>query len=241
MKNKNKIKSVGVVGKGNWGKKVIKTLKKYSSVKYIVGKNTNYKKCSTDIDWVFILTPNETHYNICKFFLKKRINVFCEKPLTSNLKQANRLYKLAKKNKVFLYVDDIELFKNKKIIFSSNNFIRREKKDKGSNYSLIERLFYHDAYLIYNKVKNRKIKIKKQNHSDLKFQLNFGHKIVNFFYSVKSKTRIHKINNINLLSFKGDPLKKMIFYVLYKLKSYSKNKDRSLFALKMCNLLKKYY
>ena len=133
------------------------------------------------------------------------------------------------------------MFKNKKILFSLNNIIERKKKDKGSNYSLIERLFYHDAYLIYEKLKNRKIKIIKQKHRDLKFQIYFSNKVINFFYSIDSRTRIHKINNMNLLSFKGDPLKKMIVYVLYKLKNYSKNKNRSLFALKMCNLLKKYY
>ena len=241
MKIKKKIKTVGIIGRGRWGKKVIKTLTQYSSVKYIVGKNTNYKKCSTDIDWIFILTPNNSHYRICKFFLKKKINVFCEKPLADNLRLAMKLYNLAKKNNVILYVDDIEMFKKKKIVFSINNSIQRKKKDKGSNYSLIERLFYHDAYLIYEKLKNKKIKIKKFNHKDLKFQINFSNRIINFFYSINSTTRIHKINNTNLLSFKGNPLKKMILFVLYKLNNYSKNKNRSLFALKMCNLLKRYY
>ena len=60
MKNKKKIKTVGVIGRGRWGKKVIKALVQYSSIKYVAGKNTNYKKCSTDIDWIFILTPNNT-------------------------------------------------------------------------------------------------------------------------------------------------------------------------------------
>ena len=96
-------------------------------------------------------------------------------------------------------------------------------------------------YLIYDKLRKRKIRIKKQDCKDLKFQLNFDNKTINFFYSINSKIRIHKINSTNFLSFKGDPLKKMIFYVLYKLKSYSKNKNRSIFALKMCNLLKKHY
>ena len=44
------------------------------------------------------------------------------------------------------------MFKNKKIVLSLNNSIQRKKRDKGSNYSLIERLFYHDAYLIYEKI-----------------------------------------------------------------------------------------
>ncbi len=234
-----KFKSVGVIGRGKWGQKIIKILRYCSSVKYIIGRNTDYKKCSTDIDWVFILTPNKTHYKICKFFLKKGVNVFCEKPLSPNLRQANNLYNLAKKNKVLLYVDDIEIFKNKKIKFFKNNYVRREKKDKGTIYSLIERLFYHDAYLIYNQIKKTKVKIKINSQKNLDFKINFNKKVVNFFYSIKSPNKVHKINNINLLFFKGDPLKKMIIYVLYKLNNYSKNKKRSLFAIKICSLLKK--
>ena len=50
--------------------------------------NFNYKKCSTDLDWVFVLTPNKTHYKICEFFLKKGVNVFCEKPLTLSYEES---------------------------------------------------------------------------------------------------------------------------------------------------------
>ncbi len=236
-----KLKSAGVIGRGKWGQKVIKILRDYSSIKYIIGRNTDYKKCSTNIDWIFILTPNKTHYKICKFFLKKKINVFCEKPLTPSLKQANKLYDLAKKNKVLLYVDDVETFKNKKIKLFNNNYIRREKKDKGNIYSLIERLFYHDAYLIYDQIKKKKVKIKILNRKNLNFKLNFNNKVINFYYNIKSSIKVHKINKINLLLFHGNPLKKMIIYVLYELKNCSKNKERSLFAIKICSLLKKYY
>jgi len=241
MTNNKKIIKIGVIGRGKWGQKFIKILKSYSSVKYVIGKNTDYKKCSPNVDWVFILTPNKTHYRICEFFLKKGVNVFCEKPLSPNLRQANNLYKLAKKNKVLLYVDDIEIFKNKKIKLYKNNYIRREKKDKGTTYSLIERLFYHDAYLICDQVKKTKFKIKILSQKNLNFKITFNKKIVNFFYSIKSPNKLHKINHINLLFFKGNPLKKMIVYVLYKLKNYSKNKERSLFAIKICRLLKKKY
>ena len=236
-----KLKSVGVIGRGKWGKNIIKVLRHHSLIKYIIGRNFNYKKCSTKIDWIFVLTPNKTHYKICEFFLKKGVNVFCEKPLSLNLRQANNLYKLAKINKAILYVDDIEIYKNKKIKLFKNNFIIRAKKDKGTSYSLIDRLFYHDAYLIYDFAKNAKIKIKFFSGSDLKFEISFNKIIFNFFYSLKSSNKIHKINNINLLSFKGNPLEKMIITVLYKLNNYSKNKGRSLFALKITQLLKKKY
>ena len=37
-----KSKLVGIIGKGRWGKKVIKILKHNASIKYIIGKNYSY-------------------------------------------------------------------------------------------------------------------------------------------------------------------------------------------------------
>ena len=44
MTNTKKIMKIGVIGRGKWGKKIIRTLKKYYKLEFIVGKNTNYKK-----------------------------------------------------------------------------------------------------------------------------------------------------------------------------------------------------
>ena len=53
--------------------------------------------------------------------------MFCEKPLTLNYKQSKYLFNIASKNKCVLYVDDIETFKNKKIILKNKNFVIRKK------------------------------------------------------------------------------------------------------------------
>ena len=241
MTNTKKIMKIGVIGRGKWGKKIIRTLKKYYKLEFIVGKNTNYKKIKKKIDWVFILTPNNTHYKICKYFLKLGINVFCEKPLTMSVKKANELYMLSKKNKVNLYVDDIEIFKNKKIKIKKLNYVSRKKLSSGSNYSLFERLFYHDLYLIYEYVKNKNIKkVKFFKSSDLFFKIHFNDNIFCFEYSVKSKKKIHKINNSDFLKFKDNPMKKMIIN-LNKRKDFLENKKRSLFALKLMLFLKLKY
>ena len=241
MNNTNTIKKIGIIGRGNWGKKVIKVLKKNLTIEFITGKDINYKKLSKKIDWVFILTPNATHYKLCKFFLESKINVFCEKPLTTSLKQANYLYKLSKKNKVNLYVDDIEMFKNKKLNIKNLNWIIRTKKDSGSNYSLFERLCYHDLYIIYEYIKNKKIKkLSFVKSSDLIFKLHFEKISFNFFYSTKSKVKVHKINNNNFLKFNGNPLEKMILNLMKK-NNFSENHKRSLFALKLMLKLKSSY
>ncbi len=66
-------KNVLVIGRGKWGSKIIKVLKKISNVKHIVRSKDDYKKIGLNkINWVFILTPNETHYKIAHYFIKKK-------------------------------------------------------------------------------------------------------------------------------------------------------------------------
>ncbi|PNR92527.1 Gfo/Idh/MocA family protein [Petrotoga sp. 9PWA.NaAc.5.4] len=56
------------------------------------------------IDFVSIVTPNVSHYEIAKKFLESGINVMCEKPLTVTLDQANELSNIAKNNKLIFAV-----------------------------------------------------------------------------------------------------------------------------------------
>jgi len=49
------------------------------------------------IDFVIIVTPNNSHFKIAKAFLEKGINVVCDKPLTLKVKEAEELTNLAKK------------------------------------------------------------------------------------------------------------------------------------------------
>ncbi|ONI47223.1 oxidoreductase [Candidatus Epulonipiscioides saccharophilum] len=54
------------------------------------------------IDFVVIVTPNSTHYDIAKHFLLNGINVVCEKPLCFSIEQAEDLERIVKeKNLVF--------------------------------------------------------------------------------------------------------------------------------------------
>ena len=89
-----KKKNVGVIGAGKWGKKIIKVLKQIANIKYVYNSKKNYQAIKEDISWVFILAPNKYHFEMTKFFLKKRINVFCEKPLTTNANDAKKLLRV---------------------------------------------------------------------------------------------------------------------------------------------------
>ena len=48
------------------------------------------------IDFVSVVTPNNTHYAVCKAFLEAGINVVCEKPLCFTEEQAEELQKLSR-------------------------------------------------------------------------------------------------------------------------------------------------
>jgi hypothetical protein len=238
-------KKIVVVGKGKWGKKVISALKKVSQIIQIVDSKTPKKNIFTNnVDWAFILTPYDKHYSLTKFFLKKKINVFCEKPLDKNPEKFEKLLKLSKAQNVKLYIDDIELYKKKKLIIKKVNFIKRYKHDIEKKEPIIYRLAYHDIYLLYDSLKklnNLKIKIINNNSKQCYFKIHDKIKEFHFDYKINEIKKIHKINNINFLKFRKNPLKLMIKNVLFPLQKnvYQKNNFRAQLTTKILNKIDK--
>jgi len=56
------------------------------------------------IDFVVVVTPNASHYEISKAFLEAGINVVCDKPLTTSAEQADELVALAKEKDLLFMV-----------------------------------------------------------------------------------------------------------------------------------------
>ena len=86
------IEIVGIVDK----KKNNLTIKN----KFLYFSNLETAILQTKPDLALVLTPSGLHYQHSKLFLKKKINVLCEKPLALLPKQIIELGKLAKKNNV---------------------------------------------------------------------------------------------------------------------------------------------
>ena len=119
---------VAVIGSGHLGKihariyhqnKSVKLegicdINKDSALKFAEEFNTkaffDYKELLDKVTAVSIATPTETHYEIAKAFLNHKIHVMVEKPITNNLKNAQKLIKLAKKNNCILQVGHVERF-----------------------------------------------------------------------------------------------------------------------------------
>ena len=59
--------------------------------------------CASGIDTVYVAVPNFLHFDYCKKALEKGLNVIVEKPITSNIEEAELLSSIAKEKKVFLF------------------------------------------------------------------------------------------------------------------------------------------
>ena len=234
--------NVCIIGIGGWGKKVLRSLKKIKQIKNIqIVKNRRDKTKinSNNLNWVFVTTSTNNHYSIVKKYLRKKINVFCEKPLTNSIIKDKELFKLAQKNKCKLYVSDVENFKNIKIKLKNKNIIYRSKFSNDKTY-ILERLAYHEFTYLYKFFKKGKISnmnIIKNKAGELNILIILNNKHFSLNYNLNSKNKVHSFNGINLIR-KKNYLKIMIEKVIKNKVNFNLNKKLSLFANSAINFKK---
>jgi predicted dehydrogenase len=71
---------------------------------------TDHKKLLGLVDAVSIVVPSESHYRVAKDFLDNGVHLLVEKPLTTQLADADKLISHAKRKKLLLQVGHIERF-----------------------------------------------------------------------------------------------------------------------------------
>ena len=138
----NKMKKLGIIGIGNWGKNLVRELpkihcikkcssngnlknirwlkKNYPSIQYVSDSKEIF--ADKEINAIIIATPINTHYKLVKKALLSKKHVFVEKPISTNLSEAEELIEIAKKNNLLLFVGHIFIFNEifKKLIQISN-------------------------------------------------------------------------------------------------------------------------
>jgi hypothetical protein len=160
------------------------------------------------------------------------------------LDKSVKLIKKAKKFQCNLYVSDIENYKSKKIKLTNNNIIIR-KKFSSDKSDILYRYAYHDLYILSKKINLRGLnsfKIINTQVGEISYTFRIKKKLFKFIYSFNSSKKIHKINNVNLLSFSGNPLDKMIKKILAKkfnIDSNYKNALDTIYVINKINKIKK--
>src|SRR3989344_5564976 len=166
---------VGVVGIGHLGSRHLKVysemrgqvdligvcdIQKERTLKlaehYHVPFYEDYRQLPGKVDAVNICVPTLLHHEVARFFLQNDAHVFIEKPITSNIEQAQELIDLAKQKKRKLQVGHIErfnaAFQSIKHFTHNPLFIECHRLNKFPNRSLdigvVMDLMIHDIDII---------------------------------------------------------------------------------------------
>jgi len=159
---------VGQVGIGQWGKNhsdalceidEIKTVGVYDinpkqSKRVVISPYYSLSALIRDVDALIITTPTSTHYEIAKLALENGVHVFIEKPVCSEVWQAEELAKLA--NGSIIQVGHIERFnpayqRLKKEKFNPRHIMCHrytETPDRCNDVSVVLDLMIHDIDLV---------------------------------------------------------------------------------------------
>ena len=226
------MKKFGLVGYGKWGRILKKNLEQFGKIIFISNSKKTFK-LKKKIDICFIASSDNSHYRIVKYFLNKKIPVFCEKPLTRDLSKSSELILLSRKLKTTLFIDHIELFKEKIFKIKKNNTIERKKKSTEKIEDVLWKLCYHDLYLLYDHLNKGRLFVKLlfKSKTKIKFKITNQKKVYIFCYDYSSVKKVHKINKVSFTS-KKNYLKIMISHVINQNINYSLNNKQAIFCIK---------
>jgi UDP-N-acetylglucosamine 3-dehydrogenase len=120
---------IAVIGTGGWGKNHVRVLSDLGvlcaicdsdenrvlsiSKKYKINSYSNLKELfekEPDLDACIVCTPTKTHFSIALEIIKRKINVFVEKPLSFSSVECEELTKLSNRHGVILTSGYIERF-----------------------------------------------------------------------------------------------------------------------------------
>jgi len=171
---------VGVIGVGHLGQHHVRIFKgiencqlvgihdkneeraKEISEKYGVRAYPTYEELLSEIDAIDIAVTTIHHYRLAKIALEKGKHVFIEKPITSELEQAEELVSIANKNGLQIQVGHIERF-NPTVLAVADEiknpmFIESNRlapfSVRGSDVSVVLDLMIHDIDLILSFVQS---------------------------------------------------------------------------------------
>ncbi len=171
----------GLAGVGHLGKMHLNLLKDLEDIDFIgiydsnrelclktandfnVGCFNSFEELCSAVEAVSIVTTTTSHYELVKKAFEHGLNVFVEKPITSEIWQAEELVELAEKNKLKLQVGHIERF-NPALIslekyFLNPLFIQTDRlsqfNPRGTDVAVVLDLMIHDIDIILSLIKSK--------------------------------------------------------------------------------------
>lgn len=237
------MKKVGIIGKGYFGQKIKEKLEDFTEIVFITGKEL--EGITFDIDWAIIASSTPSHFDLAMMFLKKGVNVFVEKPMTTSYGDSKKLVEEAEKQGVKLYVDDVFMWhpvtkeiKEVGMISELTFYWGKYGSFKDTIYS---NLTYHDLYLALYFTDG------KLGASFPKMQVNrINEKIftlgkVKFVYNRLSKVKDKHVtvNGGDIFRYhdKCDPLREMLEKVIAEEVDFKENNERSLHTQYLLDIL----
>ncbi|HMQ79496.1 MAG TPA: Gfo/Idh/MocA family oxidoreductase [Ignavibacteria bacterium] len=126
------------------------------SKQYSIKAYRSLDEILAEVDALVIVTPTSTHFEIAQKALDKDINIFIEKPVTSSLKEAEELIKMAGGKKVKIQVGHVERFNPALVALErfemKPRFIESHRlaqfNPRGTDVSVIQDLMIHDIDII---------------------------------------------------------------------------------------------
>ncbi len=126
--------------------------------KYSVKAYTNHKDILDRVDAVSIVVPTPAHFKVSQDFLEHDVDVLIEKPMTTTLKEADKLIQLAEARGLIIQVGHLERF-NPAVIALRDHvkkpmFIESHRlstyKERATDVSVVLDLMIHDIDIISN-------------------------------------------------------------------------------------------
>jgi predicted dehydrogenase len=124
---------------------------------------TDYRDLFGLVDAVSIVVPTAAHFSVGSEFLNRDVDILLEKPMTSNLEQADELIEIAESRGRILQVGHLERFNPAvmalKDIVKDPMFIESHRlsifKNRSTDVSVVLDLMIHDIDIIMNVVKSK--------------------------------------------------------------------------------------
>lgn len=123
---------------------------------------TDYQELIGKVDAVSIVVPTQKHFEVAKVFLENKVHVLLEKPITSTVKEAEELVRIAEENKLVFQIGHLERF-NPAVLALENEltqplFIESNRiapfNPRGADVNVVLDLMIHDIDIILDFAKS---------------------------------------------------------------------------------------